>query len=263
INNGIKEIITEFPKSADILTEYDIGCVPCTVGTCLLKDIVEIHDLTPEKEQELMFRIEKAIFPHKEIKMPKIVAPTRQKTPKEIKYSPPVKKLVDEHVIIKKWLALIPQVIETADIETEAGKKLILDGVDFIRSYADRFHHAKEEDILFKYCDENSDIIKVIHEDHETARSHVMATLEALDNNDRAAIAEHLTAYRELLTEHIKKEDEILYPWIDRGLVTHQVGELFSKFSEVDKSFGNDFTDKYEKLIQNAEKMLQQQTSRL
>ena len=37
-NKGIKDIIGEFPKVADILEEYGIGCGPCTVGICLLKD---------------------------------------------------------------------------------------------------------------------------------------------------------------------------------------------------------------------------------
>ena len=81
---------------------------------------------------------------------------------------------------------------------------LIREGIEFIRFYADKYHHAKEEEILFKYFDENLDILKVMHEDHRRARNHVQAIIEALDKNNNAAIAEHLTAYGELLTEHIK-----------------------------------------------------------
>ena len=40
LNKGIKEIIDQFPEIEDILNEYDIGCGPCSVGTCLFKDIV-------------------------------------------------------------------------------------------------------------------------------------------------------------------------------------------------------------------------------
>ena len=36
------------------------------------------------------------------------------------------------------------------------------------------------------------------------------------------------------MTEHIKKENEVLYPWIERGLSTTQVGELFAKFNEAE-----------------------------
>jgi hypothetical protein len=75
------------------LNEYDIGCAPCTVGTCLLKDIVEIHSLSPDEEQELMEKIAKIIYPDKDIEIPKIMKKAEPK-PKEIKYSPPMKKLV-------------------------------------------------------------------------------------------------------------------------------------------------------------------------
>jgi hemerythrin-like domain-containing protein len=112
-------------------------------------------------------------------------------------------------------IALIPKLTENLDLESESDRQLILDSLDFIRSYADRFHHAKEEDILFSYTDEDSDIVKVIYEDHKNARNHVKAVAEALEERDKAKIIEHLNAYKELLTEHIKKEDEILYPWID------------------------------------------------
>ncbi len=69
LNKGIKEIILQFPEVEDILNEYDISCAPCSVGTCLLMDIVEIHNLPADKEQEMMSKITKALYPDKEIKI--------------------------------------------------------------------------------------------------------------------------------------------------------------------------------------------------
>ncbi len=57
LNKSIKQIITEFPDVTVILAEYGIGCGPCNVGTCLFKDIVQIHQLPADKEQEMMERI--------------------------------------------------------------------------------------------------------------------------------------------------------------------------------------------------------------
>jgi hemerythrin-like domain-containing protein len=252
LNKGIKEVITEFPEVGKVLDAYGIGCGPCAVGTCLLKDIVEIHGLSVDEEQEMMVRIAKIIYPDKVVKMPQIRRKAEAK-PKEIKYSPPMKALVDEHVLIKRWVALIPEVVKNLDLESEEGRQLILDGVDFIRSYADKYHHAKEEEILFKYFDENLDILKVMHEDHTQGRGHVKAILEAIERKDKASVAEHLTAYAELLTEHIKKEDEILYPWMDRSLSITQIGKLYSKFKETDAGMGNS-PKKYEAFINNLEK---------
>ncbi len=251
LNKGIKEIISQFPKVADILNEYNIGCVPCNVGSCLLKDIVEIHNLPEDEEAVLMVRIAKAIYPDREIKIPKV---ERKIKPKELKYSPPIKKLVEEHLLIKRWIALIPEVIENIDIESEEDKKLILDGVGFIRSYADKFHHAKEEEVLFKYFDENLEIIKTMYQDHETARGHVRAIIEALERRDKKTIIEHLNGYKELLTEHIKKEDEILYPWMDRGLSVTQVGELFQRFNEADEKIGEVVPERCKRFVETVEK---------
>jgi hemerythrin-like domain-containing protein len=254
MNKGIKEIIDQFPAVEKILDEYDIGCGPCNVGLCQLKDIVEIHRLPVDQEQELMARITRAIDPEAEVKIPEVKEATPP-APREFNYSPPMKKLVDEHVLIKRWIALIPEIVKDLDVESPAGRQLVLDGVELIRSYADKFHHAKEEDILFKYFDENSDILKVMHADHKQARSHVQAILEALEKKDKNAIAEHLLAYAELLTEHIRKEDEILYPWMDRNLSTRQVGELFSKFNAADRHMGFS-PQKYEAFIDSLEKKL-------
>jgi hemerythrin-like domain-containing protein len=213
-----------------------------------LKDIVEIHNLSAEDERTLMARIAGVIDPDRQAGALPIKRRPEAK-PKEIRYSPPLKKLVDEHVFIKRLIGLIPKVIENLDVESEEGRRLILRNVDFIRSYADKYHHAKEEEILFKYFDENSDILKTMREDHEKARSHVRAVLEALGKRNKEGIAEHLNAYRELLTEHIQKEDEILYPWMDRNLSVTQVGELFSKFAEADEKVDKDVIERCEKFV--------------
>lgn len=100
LNTPIKEVISKFPKIGEILEEYEIGCVPCSVGSCLLKDIIEIHNLAEEDEQEVMARVAKVIYPDRNIKIHKIERKAKTRS-KEIRYSPPMKKLVDEHVLIQ------------------------------------------------------------------------------------------------------------------------------------------------------------------
>jgi hemerythrin-like domain-containing protein len=163
-------------------------------------------------------------------------------------------ELMDEHQLILKYLDLMERYIEFS--QTNRSENLLLDKaqdfISFIQRFADSYHHAKEEDILFKYFDENSEILQVMYEDHTTGRGHVKAMLEALERNDQTTLGEHLMAYRELLTEHIKKEDEILFPWMDRNLSTSQVDELFSKFNDVDQQMGFS-PEKYEVFVQKLE----------
>ncbi|OHC06162.1 MAG: hypothetical protein A3K25_08585, partial [Planctomycetes bacterium RIFOXYB12_FULL_42_10] len=190
-----------------------------------------------------------------------VVDMTRKSEPKKITYSPPVKKLVDEHVLIKRLLALIPSIVEFTESSLKVDKNLILGCVDFIRTYADKYHHMKEEDILFKYIDEKAEIIQVMYKDHDIGRGYVRQAVEGAEKNNKTQVKENLLAYRELLTQHIKKEDEILYPWIDRQLSTTQVGEMFRKCSEADASVGDELPKKYEKfIVELEEKFLQEVT---
>jgi hemerythrin-like domain-containing protein len=251
LDSGIKEVIQKYPAVADLLKRYDIGCVTCGLGTCLLKDVVKIHDLSIEDETALMRSVAGVIYPGQEIPLP-VSERMKKSMNSGAAYSPPLKMLVDEHVLIKRLLALIPRLIENLDVESSAGRQLVSQCLGFIQSFADKFHHAKEEEILFKCFDEKLDIIQTMCADHEKARARVRHMLAALEKRDKAAIAEDLKAYQELLSEHIKKEDEILYRWMERNLSMTQIGELYSRFREKESEFGDE-SKKQARFIQDLE----------
>lgn len=251
----IKEVITEFPRLVDILNEYDIGCGNCMVGTCLFKDIVSIHQLPPEMEKEMMEKLAAAISPTEKGEVPPPAAVSPRKT-RERSYSPPIKKLVDEHLLIKRWLALIPEVIKSMDVLSQKGREVIAGGIDFISSYADTFHHAKEEAILFTYFDAKSEIIQAMHSDHETGRRHVKAMREALDKQEKATLIKHLQSYGELLADHIKKEDEILFPWMDGNLSESDKNAITHSFDKAEREMGAELPVRCAAFIAALEKKL-------
>jgi len=47
---AIQDVVKDHPKIGEILDEYEIGCVGCSVGICLVKDVVTIHYLGEEIE---------------------------------------------------------------------------------------------------------------------------------------------------------------------------------------------------------------------
>jgi hypothetical protein len=59
-DKAIQDVITTYPEIGEILNRYEIGCVSCKVGICLLKDVVSIHGLSKEDEA----RIEQEINQH-------------------------------------------------------------------------------------------------------------------------------------------------------------------------------------------------------
>ncbi|NDK16044.1 MAG: hypothetical protein GW911_28780 [Armatimonadetes bacterium] len=253
---GVKALIEEHPPIGEILDRYGIGCVPCTVGTCKLEDVVKFHHLTPHRQARLTYEIEKALYPDRDVPEPAVPEGAAADVPAEIPYSPspPVRRLVAEHDNIKRLLAAIPAI--TAEIERtgQLDADLLRGVLDFIRGYADRFHHLKEEDILFDYANKDEEIIKVIYQDHDAARGYVRAAAEAIESGDAQAVCANLRNYRALLTEHIDKEDGVLYPYLDRGLTTSQVGQLFQRFNEAESQVDADVPARYLRFVEELER---------
>ena len=50
---AINKVLEEHPFIGEILEKYDIGCVTCGVGICLVKDVVSIHSLGDEIEARI------------------------------------------------------------------------------------------------------------------------------------------------------------------------------------------------------------------
>ena len=52
-NKPIKDVIEEYPPIGEILGKYEIGCIDCSIGTCLFKDVVKVHVLGDEVEAQI------------------------------------------------------------------------------------------------------------------------------------------------------------------------------------------------------------------
>lgn len=253
LNMAIKSVITEFPRVGAILNEYGIGCVTCGVGTCLLKDVIEIHNVPKHIETEMMRKIEAVINNSEELE-DSVDAEVIMQVSREISYSEPIQRLVDEHKLIKEFLAFIPTLCDRVNMDLEGSRGIVIQGVEFIKQFADKFHHAKEEEILFAYAKGGSDIVNVMLEDHKKGRYYAKSILLGLEMGDSSFVTYSLKHYRELLSEHIKKEDEILYPWIQKGMKEEQIVELTDKFNQVDSKFEEGFYDKWRDFVELSSK---------
>jgi hypothetical protein len=58
---AIQDALKSYPEIGEILSRYDIGCVTCKVGICLLKDVVSIHGLPKEQEAEIEKEINQVV----------------------------------------------------------------------------------------------------------------------------------------------------------------------------------------------------------
>ncbi len=168
--------------------------------------------------------------------------------------------LVDEHKLILRMLDLLEHFAPLTATGKYGNYRFYLDGVAFIRDYADRFHHAKEEDVLFAALvangmpRENSPVAAMLLE-HDYGRAYVRAMEEATraamagDTSQNLAIAENAMGYLRLLREHIAKEDEILYPLAERVIPESMRDGIVASYREAEGRTPADFTARYEALV--------------
>ena len=112
--------------------------------------------------------------------------------------------------------------------------------IDFIRNYADKFHHAKEEDILFKEfnkCAEEGRVhcnpVEQMLVEHDEGRRCVKMMELGLDENNKEELIKGSGGYINLIREHILKEDNILYPMIEETLGDKTKKSIIAQFNKI------------------------------
>lgn len=151
------------------------------------------------------------------------------------------KILIDEHENILKIAEALENEAERMEKSKEINKEFILNVVSFIRNYADKLHHAKEEDILFKEfnrkveegCVHCNPVEQMLFE-HEEGRKFVKMIETGLKNDNKKEVIEGARGYASLIKEHIFKEDNILYPMTEDVFDSKKKEEITKKFEDTD-----------------------------
>jgi len=172
----------------------------------------------------------------------------------------PIELLMHEHEIVLMVLGAVEreaqQIQDSGQVNAEKAEQM----VDFVRNFADRCHHAKEEDLLFVRLQERGMPVQggpigVMLAEHIEGRRLVKAVAEALpaaargDPQAIAAVRTSLLGYTRLLRAHINKEDNVLYPMADRILTPDDQQWLAQQFDRVEaEEMGAGVHDKYHHL---------------
>lgn len=158
----------------------------------------------------------------------------------------PTEELVNEHNGIKRMLRILEEVARRLEAGEQVAVADLEAMVDFVRTFADRCHHGKEEDLLFVAMEEagiarQGGPIGVMLHEHTLGRGYVrgmaegIAAYQAGNTSAAAQIAENGRGYVALLTQHIHKEDNILYPMADRILTAAKQAELLEGFEQIER----------------------------
>ncbi|MDF2904930.1 MAG: hypothetical protein K0R34_251 [Herbinix sp.] len=173
-----------------------------------------------------------------------------------------IKLMMEEHQYILRMLAVVRNacygVLQGDEIKYEDFNQMI----DFIRSYADAYHHGKEEKLLFNEMVEhlgplgNKLITHGMLVEHDFGRLFIQELVAALDRvkagdeRSKLDVIANAISYTHLLKRHIDKEDSVVYTFAQRQLSSEVMDKVNQATIEFEHTAAQkDTKNYYEQLV--------------
>jgi len=165
--------------------------------------------------------------------------------------------LEHEHRVIEQVVLALEGMAE----QLEAGRGLSREraerALEVLQSFADKCHHGKEEQHLFKTLEargvprDTGLVAELLHE-HGEARRHVRTMARALvgacenDPQDGPLFALHARGYVRVIRPHIEKEDTVLFPMADETLTPEDDAKVMEGYEAIERQvIGEGMHEKY------------------
>lgn len=158
----------------------------------------------------------------------------------------PTDILKEEHRGIKLMLSILERMCQKIQANERVNPDHLEQSIDFFKGFADKCHHMKEENLLFPamekkgFSKEAGPLAVMLHE-HTVGRKYIAAMTEALSAMKSGAadapakFLEAARGYISLLTEHIEKEDNVLFPMAEMHLDNEIQSTLVKEFERVER----------------------------
>ena len=168
--------------------------------------------------------------------------------------------LVKEHDSILRMIEVTQRILNSKD-KTNINLNHVEMIVDFVKKFADKYHHLKEEDVLFVEMEKcgvarNGGPIGVMMSEHDQGRAYIklveegIAQLKIGEYSAFNQIKDNLLSYCNLLTNHINKENNVLYPMALRALSPEIIEVMTVDFKDANLSTPSDeYHGKYLKMV--------------
>lgn len=175
----------------------------------------------------------------------------------------PIGPLMIEHRLIERMVILMERELKGVRIDKQISMIFLTSAIDFLKFYADRCHHGKEEDILFKELDKkplsagHRVMMKDLKQDHVRARG-LVAKL-ASDVNESYSlrtsellrlIAKDIKDLVKLYREHIRKEDKQFFIPVMKYFSKQERDNMLCVFREFDRTL---IHEKYKSVVSQFE----------
>jgi hemerythrin-like domain-containing protein len=153
--------------------------------------------------------------------------------------------LSQEHRVIEQVLSCLEKLVTTDSAPVNVDWKSAGQILDFLKNFADRCHHGKEEEKLFPAMEARgfsptAGPTAIMRLEHEQGRKLMAAMSEACrrgKQGEPTMFAEFDRAARDyvnLLRSHIQKEDSCLFPMANNFLKDADDNELMQQFDAIE-----------------------------
>ena len=171
----------------------------------------------------------------------------------------PIGPLMWEHRLIEKMLASLMKHIDKIEKSKKVDPLVIDMAVDFVRTYADRTHHGKEEEILFRdlakkeLTAELKRTMQELLDEHVWGRKTTAMLVAAKENylqGDESKLSEIILLARQLgnfYPKHIEKEDKHFFYPCQEYFTKEEQEKMLAEFWEFDRKM---IHEKYNKVFE-------------
>lgn len=153
-----------------------------------------------------------------------------------------VDRLVAEHDIIERGLDVLEKVVTRIEAGQTVPDDFPMWAPGFFAQFADKCHHAKEEELFFpllkeRGIPEEGGPIGVMLNEHVLGRDCVRRMREAneADEFDGAKFAVAANEFIPLLRQHIFKENNVLFKMAEQVLSEIDDDDMDEKFTQVEQ----------------------------
>ncbi|OPY32467.1 MAG: Hemerythrin HHE cation binding domain protein [Methanomassiliicoccales archaeon PtaU1.Bin124] len=177
----------------------------------------------------------------------------------------PIGSLMIEHRLIEKMIKRMTEELGSIERTRQVDERFIEEVVDFFQTYADRCHHGKEEDILFREIRKRKvdpELLRTVEElmhDHIMARQMVRQLKDAngrYSAGERTAIDEISQAMAgmiDLYPRHIDKEDKHFFLNAMEVFTKQEQNDMLAEFNDFDRQL---IHEKYRAIVERLTKNL-------
>ena len=178
--------------------------------------------------------------------------------------------LTKEHDLIREFLENLALTVNQLEVGENPPREFFEKGRVFAGAFADKYHHYKEEYVMFAHLAEKregeiDEQIDSLRYQHERARNYWVEILSSLDGYERGGqipttkLLENTASYVSLLRRHIHREDHVFYPMAEELLSDQEHRMLLDEFAKVNEKYGGEMFERSRQLVREMGQMLEEE----